>query len=178
MLFDKENSPPNFDVVIFLVPYDVISTPTSDPLPKPTHVAPICVAIDVNKSLAILNVTPMVVAPTNNESPTMMQTSLLHHTLKVCNSKPLGDYVEIVNLPLTIKNLSVPTTKQVVLGKLEGHHGTKIKNMSQMATCLENDPTVGPRNSSQDGNGPKGKNVDGPMKKLKSGSFLLKLHHL
>jgi len=133
VLFDKEDSPPNFDVVIFLVPYDVIPSPISDPLPKPTHVAPVCVAIDVNKSLSILNVTPIGVAPTNLESPTMMQICILHHTLDACNSKLLGDYVEIVNLPLTTKNLSVPTTKQVVLGKLERHHGTKIRSMTQMA---------------------------------------------
>ncbi len=72
VLSDEEDSSPNSDVVIFLVPYDVIPTPTSDPLPKPTHITPICVAIDVDKSLVVLNVTPMVVAPTNLESPTMM----------------------------------------------------------------------------------------------------------
>jgi hypothetical protein len=98
-------------VVTFLVPYDVIPTPTSDPRPKLTHVALVCVAIDVDKSLTVLNVTPMVVAPTNLESPTMMQTSLLHHTPDACNSKRIGDYVEIVNLPLTIENLSLLTTK-------------------------------------------------------------------
>ncbi len=48
------------------------------------------------------------------------------------------------------------TTKGLVLGKPEGHHGIKIRNMSQMATSSKNDP-IGLRNSSQDGNGPKGK---------------------
>jgi len=51
----------------------------------------------------------------------------------------------------------VPTTKGLVLGKLEGHHGTKIKSMNQMATGLENDPTTRLRNSSQDWNGLRGK---------------------
>jgi hypothetical protein len=51
----------------------------------------------------------------------------------------------------------VLTTKGLGLGNLEGHHGIKIKNMSQMATGSKNDPTTRLRNSSQDGNGPKGK---------------------
>jgi hypothetical protein len=68
----KEDSLLDFDVVVFIVIYDVIPTPTSDPLPEPTHVAHVCVVIDVDKSFAVLNVTPMVVAPTNLESPTMM----------------------------------------------------------------------------------------------------------
>jgi hypothetical protein len=77
VLSNKEENLLDFDVADFLVPYDVILVPTSDPLLKPTPVAPICVATNVNKSLTILNVTPMVVAPTNLESLTMMQTSLL-----------------------------------------------------------------------------------------------------
>jgi len=115
VLSNKEDNPLNFDVATFLVPYDVIHVPTSDPLPKPTHVTFVCVAINVDKSLAVLNVTPMVVAPTNLESPTMMQNFLLQHTPNVCNLKPLGDSVEIASLPLTTKNLNVPTTKGVVL---------------------------------------------------------------
>jgi len=39
VLFNKEDNLPNFDVVAFLVPYDVILVPTSDPFPKPTLVA-------------------------------------------------------------------------------------------------------------------------------------------
>jgi len=78
---------------------------------------------------------------------------------------------------LTIKNLSVLATKGLILGKLEVHHGTKIKSMNQMAISSENDPTR-LRNSSQDYNGLGVKSVDRTMKKLKSDSFLLKLHHL
>jgi hypothetical protein len=52
----------------------------------------------------------------------------------------------------------VPTTKGMVLRKLEGHHATKIRSMSQMAIGSKNDPTTRPRNSSQHGDGPKGKN--------------------
>jgi hypothetical protein len=51
----------------------------------------------------------------------------------------------------------VPATKGMVLGKFERHHGTKIKNMSKMVTGSENDPTIGLKNSSQDGNGHRGK---------------------
>jgi hypothetical protein len=83
----------DFDVVDFLVPYDVIVVPTSDPLLKPTPITPICVATNVDKSLIILNVTPMVVAPTNLGSPRMMQTSLLQHAPNIYNSKPLGDFI-------------------------------------------------------------------------------------
>ncbi len=72
VLSNKENNLPNFDVVVFLVPYDVVFVPTTDPLLKPTHVTHVCVITNVDKSLTILNVTPMVVAPTNLESPTMM----------------------------------------------------------------------------------------------------------
>jgi len=50
----------------------------------------------------------------------------------------------------------VPATKGLILGKLEGHHGTKIRSMNQVATSLENDPTSKFRNSSQDWNGVKG----------------------
>jgi len=67
VLSNKEDNPLDFNVVAFLVPYDVIHVPTSDPLPKPTLVTLVCVAIDVDKSLVVLNVTPMVVAPTNLE---------------------------------------------------------------------------------------------------------------
>ncbi len=73
-------------MVAFLVP-------TSDPFPKPTLVAPICVATNVDKSLKVLNVTPMVFAPPNLESPTVMQTSSLQHTPYAYNSKLLGDSV-------------------------------------------------------------------------------------
>jgi hypothetical protein len=114
VLYDKENNPPDFYVVVFLVPYDVIHVPKNNPLPKPRHVTFVCVAINVNKSLLVLNVTPMVVAPTNLESPTMMQTFLLQHTTNACNFKPLGDFIEIVSLPLTIENLSVLATKGMV----------------------------------------------------------------
>jgi hypothetical protein len=76
VLFNKEKNLPDSNVVAFLVPYDVILVPTSDPLPKPTLVTPICVATNVNKSLIILNVTRMVIAPINLESPTMMLTTL------------------------------------------------------------------------------------------------------
>lgn len=93
MLSNKEDNLPNFDVAVFLVPYDVILVPTNDPFHKPTLVAHVCVATNVNKSLTILNVTPMVVAPTNLESPIMMQTSLLQHTPDAYNFKPLGDFV-------------------------------------------------------------------------------------
>jgi len=72
VLSNKEESLPNFNVDAFLVPYDVILVPTSDPLLKPTPIIPICVATNVNKSLIVLIVTPIVVAPTNLESPTMM----------------------------------------------------------------------------------------------------------
>ncbi len=72
VLYDKEDNPPDFYVVAFLVPYDVIRVRTNDPFPKPTLVTLVCVATYVDKSLAVLNVTPMVVAPTNLESPTMM----------------------------------------------------------------------------------------------------------
>jgi hypothetical protein len=65
----KEDNLLDFDVVVFIVPYDVIPTPTNDPLPKLTPVAHVFVVIDVDKSFAVLNV---VVAPTNLESPTMM----------------------------------------------------------------------------------------------------------
>jgi hypothetical protein len=65
--------------------------------------------------------------------------------------------IEIASPPLTTKNLSVPATKGMVLGKFERHHGTKIKNMSKMVTGSENDPTIGLKNSSQDGNGHRGK---------------------
>jgi hypothetical protein len=75
VLSNKEKSLLDFDAVVFLVHYDVIFVPTSDPLLKPTPVAPICIATNVDKSLRILNVTPVVVASTNFESPTMMQTS-------------------------------------------------------------------------------------------------------
>jgi hypothetical protein len=63
----------------------------------------------------------------------------------------------------------VLATKGLGLGKLEGHHGIKIRNTSQMAIGSKNDPTTGLRNSSQDGNGPrvKVKCVDIPMKKTK-----------
>jgi hypothetical protein len=127
VLFDKEDNPPDFYVVAFLVPYDVICVPTINPLPKPTPVTLVFVATDVDKSLAIFNVTPMVVAPTNLELPTMVQTFLLHHTPNACNFKPLGDYVEIARLPLTTENLCVLATKGTILGKLEGHHGIKIR---------------------------------------------------
>jgi len=77
VLSNKENNFFYFDVATFLVPYDVILVPTSHHLPKPTLVTPVCVTTNVNKSLIVLNVIPMVVAPTNFEWPTMMQTSLL-----------------------------------------------------------------------------------------------------
>jgi len=47
-----------------------------------------------------------------------------------------------------------------------------------MAISSKNDPTIGLKNSSQDGNGPKGKMRQWTNEKLKSESFLLKLHHL
>ncbi len=72
VLSKKENNLPNFNVLVFLVPYDVIFVPTSDPLLKPTHVAHVCVITNVHKSPRILNVTPMVIAPTNLKSPIMM----------------------------------------------------------------------------------------------------------
>ncbi len=72
VLFNNEDNLPNFDVATFFIPYDVILVRKSDPLPKPTCIAPVCVIINVNKSLIVLTVTPMVVAPTNFESPTMM----------------------------------------------------------------------------------------------------------
>jgi len=77
VLFNKENNLLDFDVVVFLIRYDVILVPTSDPFPKPTLVAHVCVATNVDKWLIVLNVTPMVVAPINLESPTVMQTFLL-----------------------------------------------------------------------------------------------------
>ncbi len=69
-------------------------------------------------------------------------------------------------------------TKGVVLGKLERHRGIKIMSMNQMVIGLENDPTTRPRIHPKMGMGPRVKNVNGPMKKLKSESFLLELHHL
>jgi hypothetical protein len=72
VLFNNENNLPNFDVATFLIPYDVILVRKSDPLPKPTCITLVCVIINVDKSLIVLNVIPMVVAPTNLESPTMM----------------------------------------------------------------------------------------------------------
>jgi hypothetical protein len=54
VLFNKEESLQEFDVVAFLVPYDVILVPTSDPLLKPTLVAHVCVKKNVDKSLTIL----------------------------------------------------------------------------------------------------------------------------
>jgi hypothetical protein len=74
VLSNKEENLLDFDVAAFLVHYDVILVPTSDPLLKPTLVAPICGTTNVDKSLIVLNVNPMIVAPTNLESPTMMQT--------------------------------------------------------------------------------------------------------
>jgi hypothetical protein len=67
VLSNKEYNLFDFDVTIFLVPYDVILVPTSHHLPKPTLIAPVCVRTNVNKSVTLLNVTPMVVAPTNLE---------------------------------------------------------------------------------------------------------------
>jgi hypothetical protein len=67
VLSNKDDNPLDYNVAAFLVPYDVIHVPTSDPLPKPTPVTLVCVAIDVDKSLEVFNVTPMVVAPTNLE---------------------------------------------------------------------------------------------------------------
>jgi hypothetical protein len=58
VLSNKEDNPPDFYVAAFLVPYDVIHVPTIDPLPKPTHVTLVCVVTNVDKSLAVLNVTP------------------------------------------------------------------------------------------------------------------------
>jgi len=80
-------------VATFLVPYDVILVPTSHHLPKPTLVAPVCVTTNVNKSVTVLNATPMVVAPTNLEWPTMMQISLLQYTPNAYNSKPWSDFI-------------------------------------------------------------------------------------
>jgi hypothetical protein len=91
VLSNKKNNFPDVDA--FLIPCDVILVPISDPLPKPTLVAPKCVATNVNKSLTILNVIPMVVAPINLESPAIMQTFLLQHTPNAYNSKPLGDSI-------------------------------------------------------------------------------------
>jgi hypothetical protein len=81
---------------------------------------------------------------------------------------------------LTTKNLSVLATKGLVLGKLEGHDGINIRNMSQMAIGSKNDPTKGLKIHPKMGMGPgvRVKCVNGPMKKLKSESFLFKLHHL
>jgi len=93
VLSNKEDNLLDSDVVAFLVPYDLILVPTSDPPPKLTLVAHVCVATNVDKSLKILNVTPMVVAPTNLGSFTVMHTSLLQHTPNAHNSKPLGDFV-------------------------------------------------------------------------------------
>jgi len=67
VLFNKEDNLPDFDVATFLILYDVILVPTSDPFLKPTLVAPICVITNVDKSLTIFNVAPMVVAPANLE---------------------------------------------------------------------------------------------------------------
>jgi len=67
VLSNKENNLLDFDTTIFFFPYDVILVPTSDHLPKTTHVAHVRVTTNVDKSLTILNVTPMVVAPTNLE---------------------------------------------------------------------------------------------------------------
>ncbi len=72
MLFNNEDNLPNFDVATFLILYDIILVHKNDPLPKPTCIAHVCVIINVDKSLIVINVTPMVVAPTNLESPTMM----------------------------------------------------------------------------------------------------------
>jgi len=67
VLSNKEDNLLDFDVATFLVPYDVIIVSTSHHLLKPTLVAHVCVITNVDKSLTILNVTPMVVAPTNLE---------------------------------------------------------------------------------------------------------------
>jgi len=67
VLFNKEDNLPDFDVAIFLVPYDVILVPTSDPFLKPTLVTPICVITNVEKPLISFNVAPMVVAHANLE---------------------------------------------------------------------------------------------------------------
>jgi hypothetical protein len=67
MLSNKVDNLLDFDVATFLVPCDVIFVLTSHHLPKPTLVAHVCVTTNVNKSVTILNVTPMVVAPTNLE---------------------------------------------------------------------------------------------------------------
>jgi hypothetical protein len=58
---------PNSDVVAFLVLYDVILVLTNDPFPKPTLVAPMCIIINVEKSLIVFYAIPMVIAPTNLE---------------------------------------------------------------------------------------------------------------
>jgi hypothetical protein len=119
----------------------------------------------------------MVVAPTNLESPIMMQTYLVQHTPNACNFKPLDDSVEIASLLLIIENLNVPTTR-VVLGKFERHCGIKIKSVNQMVTGSKNDPTIGSRIHPKMGMGTGVKNINKPMKKLKSESFLLGFHHL
>jgi len=43
VLFTNEDNLPNFDVVVFFIPYDVIIVPISDPLLKPTHITLVCV---------------------------------------------------------------------------------------------------------------------------------------
>jgi hypothetical protein len=92
VLFTNKDNLPNFDVVVFVLLYDVILVPISDPLFKPTRITLVCVE-NVDNSLTIFNVTSMVVAPTNLESPTMMQTFLLQHAPNAYNSKPLGDSI-------------------------------------------------------------------------------------
>jgi hypothetical protein len=53
---------------------------------------------------------------------------------------------------LTIKNLNVLATKGLVYKNLKG-----IMGLRSRTTSSKNDPTTWLRNSSQDGNGPRGK---------------------
>ncbi len=59
-------------------------------------------------------------------------------------------------------------TKGLVFGKLEGHHGTKIRTLVKLLLVQKMIQRHGLKIHPKMGMGPKVKCVDGPMKKLKS----------
>jgi hypothetical protein len=71
----------------------------------------------------------------------------------------------------------VSTTKGLVLGKLEGHHGTKIRTLVKWLLVQKMIQQQGLEIHPKMGMGPRVKCVNGPMRKLKSESFILELHH-
>jgi hypothetical protein len=72
----------------------------------------------------------------------------------------------------------VLATKGLVLGKLERHHGTKIKTLVKWLLVQKMIQHQGLEIHPKMGMDPRVKCVDGPMRKLKNESFLFELHHL